>query len=134
MIPLITAVVPQLLSLFGGLFGIDMSSEESKLKAAEFELKAQQLLADQMKAQTDINAVEAYHDNIFVAGWRPMIGWVCGIAFAYHFILQPLLVFTYTITAGQVPPLPAFDMSTLTTVLMGMLGLGVMRTYEKSKK
>lgn len=131
---LISAVVPQLLSLFGGLFGIDMSSEESKLKAAEFELKAQQLLADQMKAQTDINAVEAAHDNIFVAGWRPMIGWVCGIAFAYHFILQPLLVFIYTITSGHVPPLPAFDMSTLTTVLMGMLGLGVMRSYEKTKK
>ena len=82
--------------------------------------------------QNMVNEVEAAHRTVFVAGWRPFIGWVCGMAFAYHFVLQPLLVFLLAIYGANVN-LPEFDMSVLTTVLMGMLGLGGLRTFEKIK-
>ena len=84
-------------------------------------------------AQIEVNKMEAASGSIFKGGWRPFIGWVCGIAFAYHFILQPLIVFGISIAGIDVPELPEFDMSTLLTVLGGLLGLGTLRTYEKSK-
>ena len=67
-------------------------------------------------------------------GWRPFIGWVCGFAFAYHFVLQPLIVFGVTAAGVDMPELPSFDMGSLLTVMMGMLGLGGLRSVEKLKK
>ena len=81
-------------------------------------------------AQIDVNKEEAKSDNLFVSGWRPFIGWVCGLAFAYHLILQPLLVFIAT-NAGHDVDLPVFDKGMLTDTLFGMLGFGSLRTVEK---
>ena len=83
-------------------------------------------------AQLEINKVEAAHRNVFVAGWRPFTGWVCASALAYHFILEPIIVFGLALYNIQLT-LPQFDMGSLLTVLMGMLGLGGLRTFEKSK-
>lgn len=85
------------------------------------------------KGQLEINKAEAASGSIFKGGWRPFIGWVCGFAFAYHFILQPIIVFGVAVAGVQIPELPAFDMGTLMPVLMGMLGLGGLRTVEKIK-
>ena len=85
------------------------------------------------QSQAQINQAEAQSQSLFVAGWRPFIGWVCGAAFAYHFILQPLLSFAM-VNAGVDVDLPEFDMQQLSTVLMGMLGLGGLRTIEKLAK
>ncbi len=82
-----------------------------------------------IELQSEINKVEAQHRTIFVAGWRPFIGWVCGVALAYNFILRDLLI--WLIGPEQVPP--ALQMEHLMTVLIGMLGLGGMRTFEKFK-
>ena len=84
-------------------------------------------------AQLEVKKVEAAHKNMFVAGWRPFVGWCCASALAYHFILQPILVFVLSLSGYQVA-LPEFDMSSLMTVLLGMLGLGGMRTIEKVQK
>jgi len=84
-------------------------------------------------AQIEVNKVEAASNSIFKGGWRPFIGWVCGTAFAYHFVLQPLLVFILTYAGHPVPELPEFDMASLMTVLGGLLGLGGLRTFEKYK-
>ena len=84
-------------------------------------------------AQIKVNQQEAAHKSIFVAGWRPFIGWTCGIALAWHFVLQPLIMFLSVLFGFTLPELPAFDMGSLMTVLMGMLGLGGLRTYEKQK-
>jgi hypothetical protein len=70
---------------------------------------------------------------VFKGGWRPFIGWVCGAAFAYHFVLQPLIVFGVTVAGVKIPELPTFDMGSLLTVMMGMLGLGGLRSYEKKQ-
>jgi len=78
------------------------------------------------KTQTDTNTEEAKSSNWFVAGWRPYIGWVCGSGLAYQFLLYPILI-------AFVPKIVSLDMGTLLTLLLGMLGLGGMRTFEKSK-
>lgn len=80
-----------------------------------------------IELQAEINKVEAQNRSMFVSGWRPFIGWVCGFAFAFHYIAMPLLL-AYT----DIKPVE-FDTNSLFTVLMGMLGLGGLRTYEKLK-
>lgn len=82
------------------------------------------------KAQIAVNQVDAQSEDKFARRWRPFIGWVCGIAFAYHFVLQPLMAFIL-VNSGQDVKLPDFDMDVLNTVLWGMLGLGGMRTVER---
>ena len=84
-------------------------------------------------AQLEINKAEAASGSLFKGGWRPAVGWICAIAFGYHFVLQPLLVFVLTASGVDLPDLPEFDMGTLLTVLGGMLGIGGLRTVEKAK-
>lgn len=84
-------------------------------------------------AQIEVNKAEAQSSSVFKGGWRPFIGWVCGFAFAYHFILQPVLLFGVGVAGIQLPALPEFDMSQMMPVLLGMLGLGGLRTFEKQK-
>ena len=83
-------------------------------------------------AQIDVNKAEAASGSIFKGGWRPFVGWVCGVAMLYHFLLQPIIVFTLS-AAGITFDLPQFDMGSLMTILMGLLGLGGLRTFEKHK-
>ena len=84
-------------------------------------------------AQVKVNAAEAASGSLFKGGWRPFIGWICGIAFGYHFVLQPVIIFVVALIGIEIPELPEFDMGTLLTVLGGMLGIGGLRTYEKQK-
>tara|TARA_E500000305_G_scaffold44360_1_gene34395 strand:+ start:1757 stop:2152 length:396 start_codon:yes stop_codon:yes gene_type:complete len=84
-------------------------------------------------AQIEVNKAEAASGSIFKGGWRPAVGWVCASAFAYHFVLQPILLFVVALTGTQLPTLPEFDMSTLLPVLGGMLGIGGLRSYEKKQ-
>jgi Holin of 3TMs, for gene-transfer release len=83
-------------------------------------------------AQIQTNQAEAQSDNIFKSGWRPGIGWICGIAFSLHFVIFPILnwfLILFHQTAITIP----FDMNTLMTVLGGLLGIGGLRTIEKIK-
>lgn len=84
-------------------------------------------------AQINVNAAEAASGSFFKGGWRPCIGWICGIAFGYHFVLQPVIIFVVALIGIEIPDLPKFEMNTLLTVLGGMLGIGGLRTYEKQK-
>lgn len=78
------------------------------------------------KAQIDTNTEEAKSPSLFVSGWRPYIGWICGTGLGYQFLVYPILV-------AFVPKIVQLDMGTLITLLAGMLGLGAMRTTEKIK-
>jgi hypothetical protein len=80
-----------------------------------------------IELQGEINKIEAQHRTIFVAGWRPFIGWVCGFALAYNFVLRDLLVWWF----GPETAPPALQMEHLITVLVGMLGLGGLRSIDK---
>ena len=84
------------------------------------------------KAQLEVNKVEAAHNNVFVAGWRPFIGWACGISLAYHFIIEPIIQYIF-IAKGIQFETPEFDFSQLSTIVMAMLGMSSLRTYEKTK-
>jgi len=89
----------------------------------------------QVMAQIEVNKVEAASQSLFVAGWRPWVGWTCGAAYAYTFVIQPFLLFLLTAIQVHVDiaQLPVLDMGELGVVLFGMLGLGAMRSYEKVK-
>ena len=84
-------------------------------------------------AQIEVNKAEAMSGSVFSGGWRPFVGWTCGLALAYHFVGQPIIIFAVAMFGLEIPPLPEFDMGSLLTVLMGMLGLGGLRTFEKFK-
>jgi Tfp pilus assembly protein PilX len=116
-------------SLIGPVTGLlDKFIEDKDAKnqlAHEVATMAAKAAYENAKQQIEVNKVEAAHKNMFVAGWRPAIGWICGFALMYSTILSPILGIWFTV--------PPVDSSLLTTVLMGMLGLGAMRTVEKAK-
>ena len=107
--------------------------DQKNALAHEIATLAQKQAHEAQLAQVEVNKQEAQHRSIFVAGWRPFVGWVCGFALAYHFVLAPIILFSVSITGVQIPELPSFNMETLTTVLLGMLGLGGLRSFEKYK-
>jgi len=111
-----------------------IEDKDAKNKMAhEIATMAERHAQEVAKGQMEVNKAEAQSGSIFKGGWRPFIGWTCGAAFAYHFILQPFLVFIITAAGLDMPALPDFDMESLMPVLLGMLGLGGMRSFEKSK-
>ena len=126
MLPIIGALLP-LLDKF-----IPDADEKQKV-AHEIATLSQKMAHENAMGQLEVNKAEAETSSVFKGGWRPFIGWTCGITFAYHFVLQPLLIFVLVALGEPVPALPSFDMDALMTVLFGMLGLGGLRTYEKYK-
>lgn len=134
--PTWTLLIDPLSKLLDKIIPDPDAREKAKLELRnaerEIDLEELRLTLSSDQSQTAINQTEAMNPDLFVSGWRPFIGWVCGVAFAYHFILQPLLAFAVA-NAGGTVILPTFDMQELSTVLMGMLGLGSLRTIEKLK-
>ena len=127
---MLTALIGPVSNLLGKFIeDKDMKNKLAHEVATMAENHAQELA----KGQLEINKAEAGHKSIFVAGWRPAVGWTCAIAFLYHFILKDLIIFGCAIGGVAIPDLPSFDMGTLLTVLGGMLGIGSLRTYEKQK-
>ena len=95
------------------------------------ELAAMTMETDLAKGQLEVNKVEAASTNWLVAGARPFILWTCGIAFAYSAIFEPLARFIATVMYHYSGAFPAIDTNLTMQVLLGLLGLGAMRTYEK---
>jgi len=117
-----------------GLLDKFIEDKDQKAKLAhEIATMAEKHAHEANMGQIETNKAEAQHRSVFVAGWRPFIGWTCGAALAYHFVLAPLVLFGASWAGVTVPELPSFDMDSLMTVLLGMLGLGGMRTFEKTK-
>ena len=83
-----------------------------------------------LTGQLDINKIEAGHKSIFIAGWRPFVGWVCGFGLAYASIIEPIMRFIATVN-DYTGEFPVIDTTITMQVLLGMLGLGMMRTKEK---
>lgn len=124
MIELLVAPISALLSKV-----IPDLDERNRL-AHEIATMAERQAHDQIMAQVEVNKEEASHPSIFVSGWRPFIGWTCGFAMAFNFIGIPLID-TGTALAGYVVELHPLDLEIMLPVLLGMLGLGGMRSYEK---
>lgn len=107
-----------------------ITGEISPDKRAKLEELAARAESMAMQGQTAINKIEAGHKSIFVAGWRPFIGWVCGVALAWNYVVHPMLLWVLTFTQIQTQP-PKLSMTELFPVVLGMLGLGAYRSYEK---
>jgi len=97
---------------------------------AELTDKAETRVHDEMIAQIEVNKAEASNSNVFVAGWRPFIGWVGGVGLAYTFILEPFLEFGARVY-GYTGKFPEVDTYNLMFLISGMLGFGGLRTWEK---
>ena len=121
MIELLVGAISPLLDKF-----IPDADQRNKL-AHEIATMTQRQAHEIAKAQIEVNKTEAAHKNLFVAGWRPFIGWTCGVAMANNFIVMPYVA---AFTATNVLML---DLSQMMPVLMGLLGLGAYRSYEKVK-
>jgi len=103
---------------------IEDKDEKNRI-AFELSTLAERHATELAKGQMEINKVEAAHKSLFVAGWRPSIGWCCSLGLLYHVLIAPI--------AGIWVEVPEIDPSLLMTTMTGMLGLGAMRSYEKTR-
>ena len=108
--------------------------DKDKKNAIAFELStmAEKHAQELAKAQLEVNKTEAAHRSLFVSGWRPAVGWCCVLGMAGNFLVIPMANFSLALMAIEVT-VPLIDLETMMPVLMGMLGLGAMRSYEKVK-
>jgi hypothetical protein len=106
----------------------------NKIWPDKSEAEKQQLAAavQLVQGQMDINKAEAASGSVFIGGWRPAIGWVCAVALACQYIARPLLVWAGIVTGHNWPMLPGLD-NNLWELMLGMLGMGGLRTLEKVK-
>ena len=127
-----------------GKLADDLFTSDEERMAADIELRKlgieeRRIDAQLAQGQMAINQAEARHPSVFVSGWRPAVGWVCVLALAYQFLAYPLLLWGWaTLQAKGVIPQaldapPMLDTSALYTVLFGILGLGTLRSFEKTK-
>ena len=123
-------ITNSVVGIAGKVLGKFVADKNLKMQL-EHELKTQLQTAN--LAQIEVNKIEAASKNWFVAGWRPSVGWVCSLAMMYHFILAPMIQFAVGIAGIQLE-LPEFDFSQLSTILMAMLGMAGLRTFEKKEK
>ena len=111
---------------------LDKFVEDKDLKAKlQHELDMQ--LHNANLAQIEVNKIEASSKNWFVAGWRPSVGWGCSVAMMVHFIILPVGEWIAALSGVKVD-MPEFDFTQLSTILMAMLGMAGLRTFEKQKK
>lgn len=103
-----------------------------KAKAEVLSMQAKGEL-DQLMGQLEINKIEAGSQSVFVAGWRPFVGWICGIALAYAAILEPIMRFVAEVFFRYMGQFPEINTDITLQTLLGLLGLGAYRTYERVK-
>lgn len=99
----------------------------------QFERELAEAVSKTAENQAEINKIEAASSSVFVAGWRPFIGWVCGAAIAWTYLFGPLLVWYYAFYGYDVSKLPIIPTDSLFELVLAMLGLGGLRTFEKLK-
>lgn len=124
-LPVIGTAVQKLLDL--------IPDPNARAKAAEeYQRTVLDIAARAESEQREINRVEAASASAFVAGWRPAIGWVCAAALGFQYLARPLLAWAAGIWLPQLPPLPGLD-DNLWQLMFGMLGMGSLRTFEKTR-
>lgn len=124
-------------SLIGPVAGLlDKFIEDKDAKNAlahEISTMAERHAQDLAKGQLEVNKAEASSSSLFVSGWRPCCGWVCVLGMASNFVLIPMGNFVLALVDSTIT-IPLIDTSTMMPVLLGMLGLGAMRSVEKIKQ
>jgi len=126
-------VIDKLIGPVTGLLDKFIEDKDQKARLAhDLATMADNHAQELAKAQLEVNKVEAAHHSLFVSGWRPFIGWTCGLGMFGNFITIPFANFVLALFSIDIV-IPLVPLETMMPVLMGMLGLGAMRSYEKSK-
>lgn len=126
---IVTDVLGPVLELLNKVVQDPQAKAAAQLKLLELQQSGDLTIAE---GQVKINVVEAASPSVFVSGWRPFAGWVCGIGLLYDFLLAPLITWS-TSMWGHPVVAPSLDIEALMTLLLGMMGLSGMRTYEKKR-
>lgn len=123
-----------------GLFKVDPTvalQNRTEIEKIQLQMQADgaKAVQEEIQRQIDVNLAEAQNKSVFIAGWRPAVGWVCAAAFGYVYIAQPFLGFGLAIfhRADAIAALPKVDLSSMMPVLLGMLGLAGLRSYDKAQ-
>ncbi|WP_299073791.1 3TM-type holin [uncultured Paraglaciecola sp.] len=114
-----------------GLFGLIDDAHTSDEEKAEQRLRVMEMAASGDLAQMKINENEAASENMFVSGWRPAVGWICVTALAWQFIALPIVLTFAGLFGFDTSLIKDAELDALMPILMGMLGMGALRTYEK---
>ena len=124
-------MIDKLIGPVTGLLDKFIEDKDQKAKLAhDLATMADQHAQELAKGQLEVNKTEAAHKSLFVAGWRPAVGWVCVLGMFGNFITIPFSNFVLALIGIDIV-IPLVPLETMMPVLMGMLGLGAMRTYEK---
>jgi len=110
----------------------DEHKEKLELQARQLDIEEEKIQAQILEKVHETNIAEAKSSNWFVASWRPFVGWVCGVALAYTFILEPIIEWGVKIAGINVSP-PTLNTGALFNLVLAMLGFGGLRTFEKYK-
>lgn len=123
-------IISAILGIVSSVIGNISKSQQDKIAVL---LAQNQQITDLLKAQAEINKIEAANPSLFVAGWRPFVGWICALSFSWTFFIQPILTFVLVSFGQPAPVVPELDMNLMMYLLTGMLGIAGLRTYEKTK-
>ena len=127
-----SAVLLGALPIIDRILGMIPDPEARARAKQELTLELVQIEARERITQVELNKVEAVHSSLFIAGWRPFIGWVGGVALAWTFLVHPLISWV-AIVNGYVGELPLLETSDLMSLVLAMLGIGAMRSFDKFK-
>jgi hypothetical protein len=132
-LPIIGDIIDAVKDLAGEVIVDKDKRNEINLKLKEIEDRTNERLHEELIGQIEINKIEAAHNSIFVAGWRPFIGWTGGVGLGWTFVASPIVEFVANVF-GYAGKMPEVDTTQLLTLILAMLGVGAMRTYEKTNK
>lgn len=136
MLPIIATLLPMLTSVIDKIIPNVAEREKAKaelaLKLAEQETELLKLFTQIDQGQIDINKEEAKSSSLFVAGWRPYVGWVCGFGCSWAFVLKPIADWALAVAHSTVTT-PVLNTAELMSLLLGLLGMGAIRSFEKVK-
>ncbi len=124
------AIVAAFAPFIDRIFDMIPNPQEREKAKQELTLELVRIEAQERNSQVELNKQEAQHPSVFVAGWRPFIGWVGGVALAWQFLVLPMITWSVTVY-GYEGDFPIVDADPLLTLVMAMLGVGAMRSFDK---
>lgn len=136
---LVGGIVEAVGKIADDLFTSDKERLDAEIELQKIGVEVAKIDASLVTAQVEVNKVEAAHASLFVAGWRPAIGWIGAMAMAYQFLSYPLLVWVWAAMQAKgwvpttLPVPPMLETDALWVILTGILGIGGMRSFEKTK-
>lgn len=131
-IPIIGDIIGAVKDIVGEVVVDKDKKNELNVRLQELADKTDQRFHEELMGQIEVNKVEAAHSSIFVAGWRPAVGWISAVGLGWQFVLSP---FTETVSRwfGWVGEMPSVDTESLMMLVLGMLGIGAQRSFDKMK-